>query len=63
MVSFSEASFSELHSSVRYLISFYTLLATVYFVVSRRTHHFPLAHCSQVNLEDFFPLVYVSFPS
>ncbi len=27
------------------------------------THHFPLAHCSQVNLEDFFSLVYILFPS
>ncbi len=63
MVSFSAVSFSTLHSSVRYLISFYTILTTVYFVVSKRTHHFPLAHCSQVNLEDFFSLVYLSFSS
>jgi hypothetical protein len=34
--SFSVASFSALPSSVRYLIFFYTLLATVYFIVSRR---------------------------
>ena len=36
VASFSVASFSALHSSVRYLISLYTLLATVHFVVSRR---------------------------
>ena len=36
MASISPAFFSALHSSVRYLPFFYTLLATVYFVVSRR---------------------------
>jgi hypothetical protein len=36
MASISLASFSALHSSVRYLIFLYTLLVTVYFVVSRR---------------------------
>ncbi len=36
MVSISSVSFSAIHSSVRYLLFFYTLLATVYFVVSRR---------------------------
>ncbi len=36
MTSLSAASFSTLHSSVRYLLFFYTLLGTVYFVVSRR---------------------------
>ena len=36
MAFISAASFSALHSSVRYLLFFYTLLATVYFVVSRR---------------------------
>jgi hypothetical protein len=36
MTSISSASFSALHSSVRYLLFFYTLLTKVYFVVSRR---------------------------
>ena len=27
------------------------------------THHFPLAHCSQYILEDFFSLVYLPFSS
>ncbi len=36
MDSISPAFFSALHSSVRYLLFCYTLLATVYFVVSRR---------------------------
>jgi hypothetical protein len=42
MCEYSSASFSALHSSVRYLIFFYTLLATVYFVLSRRCMMQPL---------------------
>jgi hypothetical protein len=42
MASLSVASLSALHSSVRYLLFFYTLLATVYFVVSRRCMMYPI---------------------
>jgi hypothetical protein len=65
VASFSAASFTALHSSVRYLIFFYTLLATVYFVVSRRCMMQPIIFLLlivvRLTQKIFFPLVCLPF--
>ncbi len=67
MASISPAFFSALHSSVRYLLFCYTLLVTVYFVVSRRCMMQPIIFLLLIVVrfteEIFFSLVCLPFSS